>query len=75
MPLLLDLILSHDPMEVEELRYLAPVGKSDRCVLVFNFRVDRIVNCKGNDSKKNFHKGNYEEARRLFGAIEWGKRA
>ena len=31
-PSLLDLVLTHDPLEVEEMRYSAPVGKSDHCI-------------------------------------------
>ena len=63
--------MSHDPLEVGEIRHSAPVGKSDHCILTFRFIVDKgdcsVINC----DKQNFHKADYSEARRLFGLIDW----
>ena len=70
-PSLLDLVLSHDPLEVEEMRHSAPVGKSDHCILNFKFIVDKGDFSVVKHDKRNFHKADYTEARRLFASINW----
>ena len=70
-PSLLDLVLTHDPLEVEEINHTAPVGKSDHCILTFKFMVDKGEFPTINQDKRNFQKANYTEARKLFGMIDW----
>ena len=35
-PSLIDLILCYDPAEIENLKYLSPLGKSDHCMILFD---------------------------------------
>ena len=34
---LIDLILCYDPAEIEHLKYLSPLGKSDHCIILFDY--------------------------------------
>ena len=34
---LIDLILCYDPAEIENLKYLSPLGKSDHCIILFDY--------------------------------------
>ena len=71
-PSLLDLVLSRDQLEVEELKYCPPIGKSDHCVLTFTFLVDRGVRMANSCStKRNYHKGDYNAARQMLGTVNW----
>ena len=72
-PSLLDLVLSHDPLEVEGLWHSAPMGRSDHCLLTFRFIVDRGNFLVIKHDKRNVHKADNSEARRLFGLIDWDK--
>ena len=70
-PSLLDLVLSHSPLEVDDLKYLAPVGKSDHCVIVFKFLVERMEGENIQINKRNYLKADYAKARQLFSGIDW----
>ena len=53
-PSLIDLILCYDPAEIENLKYLSPLGKSDHCIILFDY----ITLCekKSTKRKKNIMK-------------------
>ena len=70
-PSLLDLILTNDPMEVEQISYNAPIGKSDLCVLTFRLLMDRGDRQGGHLQRRNFYKGDYVQARQLFNSVQW----
>ena len=72
-PSLLDLILTKNDLDTEDLRYEPPVGKSDHCVLNFKFSVDGGESAISQDksSRLNYHKGNYAKAVSMFAAIKW----
>ena len=72
-PSLIDLILTHDQMEVEDLRYLPPIGKSDHCVLAFHFTIDQANQVKSSFQRRNFHKADYCKANLLFKSIDWSQ--
>ena len=72
-PSLLDLILTKHPLEVENLQHKAPIGSSDHCVLAFDMLIDRTESRQENEWKRNFFKGNYVEAARMFDAVNWEK--
>ena len=37
-PSLLDLILCYDSAEIQNLNYLSPLGNSDHCMLLFDYK-------------------------------------
>lgn len=68
----LDLVFSKTDGEVEDLTYLAPLGKSKHAVLCCNVAVDRIPEeqeCKL--SKLNYHKADLNKMKTLFKDAEW----
>ena len=63
-PSLIDRILCYNPAEIENLRYLSPLGKSDHCIILFDY----ITLCEKNrykTGKKNYEKENYDAIKRL----------
>ena len=62
-PSLLDLVLTNEELMISEIRYLAPIGKSDHSVLSFQYQCyfnptrDKVL-------RYQFHKGNYAKMRR-----------
>ena len=72
-PSLLDLILTKNPLEVEDLKYHAPYGASDHCVLNFDMLVEGTDPSQPPEMmpRKNYFKGNYEKASRMFEAVNW----
>ena len=70
-PSLLDLILTKDSLEVEDLQHRSPIGTSDHCVLAFNMRVEGDEPHPVARPRKNFFRGNYLEAARMFDAVKW----
>ena len=74
-PSLLDLILTRNNVDIEEIKYGPPIGKSDHCVLTFCACVDG-----GEDAvstietpRLNYHKGNYSMATHMFRNINWNE--
>ena len=70
-PSLLDLVLTIDPMEVDNISYNAPIGKSDHCVLSFRLLMDMGDRHDGQPQRRNFYKGDYVHARQLFNSVHW----
>ena len=73
-PSVLDLVFTKEELEIEHVCYKQPIGKSDHCVLLFEFGVAHTSDPIGQDTilpKRNYHKGRYAEATELFNAIPW----
>jgi endonuclease/exonuclease/phosphatase family metal-dependent hydrolase len=69
-PSLLDLIISNDDNYISEVRYCAPLGKSDHVVLRFSIQcyADRALT---SDRRPIYHKGDYEKMREHLSVIDW----
>lgn len=69
-PSLIDLILCYDASEVESLEYLSPIGKSDHCMLLFEYVI--ICEKKIYKVKKMFYdKANYGAIKEKLSNINW----
>ena len=68
-PSTLDLIFTDEEMQISEIKYLAPLGKSDHSVIVFDFH------CYLDYSKPKvsfqYSKGNYNDMREFLSASNW----
>ena len=67
-PHILDLVITNEPF-VENIDYLAPLGKSDHSVLIVTCDLQGHRNVVSS-SKLNLSKGNYEDLR-TFLDIDW----
>ena len=69
-PHVLDLVFTNEENMVSEMEYLSPLGKSDHCVLQFQFncytklKIDRRQNM-------SYDKGNYAEFNKEVASIKW----
>ena len=70
-PSLLDLVLTKDLLEVEDIQYRAPIGSSDHCVLNFDILVDGEEIQAEASHRRNFIKGDFVKAAEMFRAINW----
>ena len=71
-PSLLDLIITKNELDIENLQYLAPLGNSHHSVLVFKLVIEGSVMEMVDESFRfSHHKGNYIEAENMFANIEW----
>ena len=69
-PSLIDLILCYDPAEIENLKYFSPLGKSDNCIILFDY----ITLCEKKSykaEKKYYEKANYDAIKRHLAEINW----
>ena len=67
---LLDLILSNEEDNIDEIKYFSPLGKSDHSVIRFNILCNVAIN---NYTKKIklFNMANYDEMRTDLAHINW----
>ena len=71
-PSVLDLVLTRNELEVTELEYVAPIGSSDHCVLSFLFSIEGVTcSYKHNQRRRNFQKGDYAKASKMFDDVNW----
>ena len=71
-PSLLDLILTENDLEIDEIKYDVPIGKSDHSVLIFDFTLEEGCEIEEtNFRKRNFFKGNYSGINLLLKNTEW----
>ena len=64
--------MSNKELEVENLRYCAPVGKSDHSVLIFDFLIEGTIPVEEETTTKiNYFKGNYNDMRKELENIDW----
>ncbi len=69
-PNLLDLILTSEDGMVGEVDYDSPLGKSDHCVLTFQFNCYAVVKERVK-TVRCYDKANYEEISREISEIDW----
>jgi hypothetical protein len=71
-PSLLDLILSNEEGMITDIEYQSPIGKSDHCVLNFNFNCYTEVP-KYKKTKYYYDRGDYAAAKEELQKIDWHK--
>ena len=71
-PNLLDLIITDDENSVCDIEYQSPLGKSDHCVITFNYmcgvlrnNIQRVRRC--------YNKANYDNLKQEMGKVNWKK--
>ncbi len=69
-PNVLDLIITNNITEINNLEYLSPLGKSDHCVLQFSIICD-IKLQPYSKTKKYYDKADYTDIKNLLPAINW----
>ena len=69
-PSLLDLILCYDSAEIENSNYLSPLGKSDHCMLLFDY-ITLCEKISYKVEKKYYEKANYEALKKLLSEVDW----
>jgi len=71
-PSRLDLILTKNDLEVENLRYLAPLGNSHHSVLSFELIIEgTVVEVVDESLRYSHHKGDYVKADGIFNETDW----
>ena len=69
---MLDLVFSKNEFEIEEISYLAPIGKSDHSVLLFDFALEGFVEVDDEPfAKKKYFKADYEEMYNELLPVDW----
>lgn len=71
-PSLLDCVFTDEDNVVDDVRYLAPLGKSDHVCLTMSY-IQAQLRREGNQSKFDFWKGDYGEMKRDLQEIDWEK--
>ena len=66
---LLDLILCYDSAEIENLNYLCLLGKSDHCMLLFDY-ITLCEKISYKVEKKYYEKANYEAIKKLVSEVD-----
>lgn len=69
-PSVLDLIITADDRAIEEIEYQSPLGKSDHCILIFNY-VCSLPMRKVNKTRKNYRKANYQGLKADLDEKDW----
>ena len=70
-PSVLDLVLTRNELEVTKLEYVAPIGSSDHCLLSFLFSIEGATCSYNHTPRRNFQKGNYAKASKIFDDVNW----
>ena len=71
-PSRLDLILSKNEFDVENLNYISPIGNSHHAVLAFDLVVEcNVVELVDESLRYSHHKGDYVKASSLFNSTNW----
>ena len=71
-PSRLDLIFSKSDLDVENLRYIAPLGNSHHSVLIFELIIEgNVVEVVDESLRYSHHKGDYVKADGLFDEMDW----
>ena len=69
-PNTLDLILTNKEGMVENIKYMAPVGKSHHTALCFNFCC-YTRSTSNRESSYKYHKGDFDNMRKTVSAKDW----
>ena len=72
-PSTLDLVFTHSSLDIENLEYRAPLGRSDHCILSMNFIVEDIIPKKSSekDRRFNYPKGDYMGLNEFLSNVDW----
>ena len=72
-PTRLDLVFTNNLMDIEDMKHLAPVGKSHHVVLESDYLIDTDYNLEVEDEHRKYcyHKCNCANIRRELAAIDW----
>lgn len=71
-PSILDLILTNEENVVSDVQYLAPVGSSDHCTLLFEY-ICKVQKTESITKKFKYDKGDYDGMREYLGNQEWNE--
>ena len=69
-PNLLDLLITDDTERIEDIDYQSPIGKSDHCVITFNFICQRSKQ-KDNKQRKCYRKADYNQIKYELKQTKW----
>lgn len=71
-PSILDLVLTNEENVIKNMQYCAPLGNSDHCALVFEYKcIAESVSTK--TKKYRYDKGNYDDMRANLADVDWTK--
>ena len=71
-PSLIDLVISRDENEIDEIQYLAPLGCSDHEGLAWTYVThSSLKTAKEGGLSQNYKKGDYKEIKKHFSNIDW----
>ena len=72
-PSMLDLVFSKNEFEIEEINYLAPIGKSDHSVLMFDYTLEGIVEPDNEEPfvKKKYFRADYNLMYNELVPVRW----
>lgn len=68
-PTLIDLILTNEDNQINNLKYLSPLGKSDHSVLVFGYKCN--AEQKPTSQRYIYNSTNFQEMRQFLDANDW----
>ena len=75
-PSILDLVFTQSALDIENLVYRAPLGKSDHCVLSMDFVVEDVTP-KGESVERekrfNYPKGDYQGLMQFYSEVDWAR--
>ena len=69
-PNVLDLIITKDEFCIDNLEYQSPLGKSDHCVIIFDYICYVPSNMKAKE-RRNYRKADYESMRKELDTFDW----
>ena len=69
-PHILDLIFTNEENMISDLEYLSPLGKSDHCVMQFQFNCYTKIKIN-NRNRMCYDKGNYKDFNKEMDDINW----
>lgn len=69
-PSVLDLVITVEENVVSDLQYLAPLGNSDHCTLIFDYQC-KVETVTTKTQKFKYDKGDYDGMRDLLSNVEW----
>ena len=72
-PNILDLVITKDETAVEDLEYQSPLGKSDYCVVYFNYVCSVILRSR-EKRRRNYKKANFTDMKYEISNTDWDRR-
>ena len=70
-PSLIDLILTTDDCQVQDIEYLSPLGRSDHAVLLCSIDIQTIIHNEGNDNNFIWSKADYAALCSGISDVDW----